>query len=132
MLYVSLISIVALSLLGALAYYLKKSGREPEQKTPLRTVDGECCGAHAVCEKDRLIAMQQEVVYFDDEELDTLSGRNAENYTSDELKMIEDVFYTLGEEDVAGWLCSLQLRNIKLPQYLKDEALLIVSERRRG
>jgi len=132
MLYVSLVSIVALSLLGAVAYYLKKSGREPEQKSPSRPVDSECCGAHAVCERDRLLTMQQEVVYFDDEELDVLAGKNSEDYTSEELKMIEDVFYTLRESDVAGWLCSLQLRNIKLPQYLKDEALLIVSERRRS
>ncbi len=44
--------------------------------------------------------------------------------------MLENVFYTLKEQDVAGWLGSLQLRNIQLPNNLRDEALLIVSERR--
>ena len=44
--------------------------------------------------------------------------------------MLNDVFYTLREQDVAGWLRSLQLRDIALPDELRDEALLIVSERR--
>jgi hypothetical protein len=32
------------------------------------------------------------------------------------------------ESDVVGWLKSLQLRNIELPEQLRDEALLIVQE----
>ena len=33
-------------------------------------------------------------------------------------------------EDVAGWVRSLQLRGIALPEGIKDEVLLIVRERR--
>ena len=41
-----------------------------------------------------------------------------------------DVLFTLQEVEVAGWLRSLQLRGINLPDELKDEAFLIVGERR--
>ncbi|MBR4971111.1 MAG: DUF1015 family protein, partial [Paludibacteraceae bacterium] len=41
-----------------------------------------------------------------------------------------NVFYTLKEFDVAGWLKSLQLRGVELPEKIKEEALLIISERR--
>ena len=34
------------------------------------------------------------------------------------------------EVEVAGWLRSLQLRGINLPDALKDEAFLIIGERR--
>ena len=33
-------------------------------------------------------------------------------------------------EDVAGWVRSLQLRGIALPDNIKDEVFLIVGERR--
>ena len=34
------------------------------------------------------------------------------------------------EKDVPGWVRSLQLRNIQLPADVREEALLIVVERR--
>lgn len=34
------------------------------------------------------------------------------------------------DDEVAGWVRSLQLRNISLPDALKDEVFLIVGERR--
>ena len=40
------------------------------------------------------------------------------------------MLYTLQEVEVAGWLRSLQLRQVNLPDALKDEAFLIVGERR--
>ncbi|MCD7710264.1 MAG: phospholipase, partial [Porphyromonadaceae bacterium] len=39
-------------------------------------------------------------------------------------------FYTLAPTDVAGWVRSLQLRNIALPDELKVEVLLVVGEQR--
>ena len=38
--------------------------------------------------------------------------------------------FILREVEVAGWLRSLQLRGINLPDALKDEAFLIIGERR--
>ena len=36
------------------------------------------------------------------------------------------------DEEVAGWVRSLQLRGIALPNALKDEVYLIIGERRSG
>ena len=46
------------------------------------------------------------------------------------MEMFRDVFYTMQETDVAGWVRSLQLRGINLPDNLKDEVFLIIGERR--
>jgi hypothetical protein len=93
-------------------------------------IPADCCGAHAVCERDSLLTKTTQIVYFDDEELDALQHKPLEQFSAQDLQMISDVFYTLREQDVAGWLRSLQLRDIALPDELRDEALLIVSERR--
>ena len=44
--------------------------------------------------------------------------------------LLAAVSKSLREVEVAGWLRSLQLRGICLPDELKDEAFLIVGERR--
>ena len=46
------------------------------------------------------------------------------------VEEFSEVLYTLREVEVAGWLRSLQLRGINLPDALKDEAFLIIGERR--
>lgn len=93
-------------------------------------MDEECCGAHEVCDKDSLLNADAVIVYYDDEELDALRGVNPGTFTPAQEKQMADIFYTLRESDVAGWLRSLQLRGIELPDELKEEALLIVRERR--
>ncbi len=107
----------------------------PSEKTntPLPTNESEgdeCCGEHLVCERDSLLTQDPDIEYYDDEELDILSGINTTEYTEEQIKMLQDVFYTLRESDVAGWVRSLQMRNIELTPELRDEALLIVRERR--
>ena len=91
----------------------------------------ECCGQHLVCERESLLQPNTEITYYDDEELDALSGKPAETYTQEETSQIEYVFHTLKEEEVAGWVRSMQLRNIALPQSVREEALLIIQERRK-
>ena len=111
----------------------RKKGAEanPQADHMVRVpVDDECCGRHAVCERESLLTTKPEIVYYDDEELDRLSGLSPEDYTSEDMRELNDVFTTLRSEDVVGWLRSLQLRNITLPEELRDEALMIVSERR--
>ena len=46
--------------------------------------------------------------------------------------MIRAVFDTLQAKDVPGWVRSIQLRNIQLPLDIREEALLIVIERRKA
>ncbi|MDO4190638.1 MAG: phospholipase [Bacteroidales bacterium] len=123
-----LIVILALVIAVVLVLLLvKKENLEPD-----KTVPDDCCGAHAVCERDRLLSSTDEIIYFDDEELDALAGKDPYTFTEEEYDMVEEVLFSLRESDVAGWLRSLQLRNIEIPNELKDEALLIVSERRSG
>ena len=42
------------------------------------------------------------------------------------------LLYTTLDIEVAGWVRSLQLRGIELPDDLKDEVFLIIGERRNG
>jgi hypothetical protein len=90
-----------------------------------------CCGRHEVCEHDSLLAaVSKHIEYYDDEELDRFRGIETGAYEDEAINEFREVLYTLQEIEVAGWLRSLQLRNINLPDTLKDEALLIVRERR--
>ena len=97
-----------------------------------RSVDDGCCGEHLVCERETLLQTNAQVEYYDDEELDTLIGIAAEDYTQEQYQMIREVFETLKASDVPGWVRSIQLRNIQLPLDIREEALLIVVERRKA
>lgn len=109
----------------------KKDTSAPEQTTPKPVVtDGECCGQHLVCERETLLQTNAQIEYYDDEELDALAGIAPEDYTEEQHQMMREVFDTLQEKDVPGWVRSLQLRNIQLPADIREEALLIVVERR--
>ena len=90
-----------------------------------------CCGQHLVCEKTSLAVVSDEIIYYDDEELDRFKGRNPEEYSSDEIEEFRDVLLTLMPEDVAGWARSISLRNIPLPPMVKDELLLFITELRK-
>ena len=89
-----------------------------------------CCGEHLVCERETLLQTNAKIEYYDDEELDTLAGIDPAEYSPAQLNLFRDVFSTLQEADVPGWCRSLQLRNIALPPDIREEALLIVRERR--
>ncbi|WP_455673532.1 phospholipase [Phocaeicola sp.] len=93
--------------------------------------DVECCGQHELCEKESLLAaVSKKVEYYDDEELDRFRGRTSDGYSEEEVEEFREIMYTCKEDEVAGWSRSLQLRNIELPDELKDELFLIVGERR--
>ena len=85
----------------------------------MRLQDMECCGQHEVCEKESLLAaVSKEIEYYEDEELDRFRGRAGDAYLPDEI------------DEVAGWVRSLQLREVELPDDLKDEVCMIVGELR--
>ena len=90
-----------------------------------------CCGQHEFCERDSLLAAaSRRIGYYDDEELDRFSETAADAYSEAAIEEFREVLYTLRTTDVAGWLRSLQLRRVNLPDALKDEAYLIVGEQR--
>lgn len=93
--------------------------------------DAECCGQHEICEKDSLLAaVSTQIEYYDDEDLDEYIGKDPDSYYPYRVDQFRDIFYTMQDVDVAGWVRSLQLRGINLPTELKDEIFLIIGERR--
>ena len=131
-------------------YYRKRDARraasEPERQGDAETevaerpVDAdakpkeeeseECCGMHAVCEKQSLSPVTSDFEYYDDEELDRFAGREPESYTSGETEEFRDILLTMRPEDVAGWSRSLQVRGVSLPLEVREELLMIVAEQR--
>lgn len=104
---------------------------ELDRMPEVKEVDVECCGQHEVCERDSLLAaVSKKIEYYDDEELDQFIGKAGDAYTEEETEMFRDVLYTTLDVEVAGWVRSLQLRGIELPDDLKDEVFLIIGERR--
>lgn len=106
----------------------------PDETSPLevtKEVPEECCGQHATCERDSLLAaVSKEIIYYEDEELDRFKGRESDEYSDEEAEEFANIFYELKEIEVAGWVRSLQLRQVALPEQLMDEVLLVVRERR--
>lgn len=135
------IIILAISLLGmltAIIGYVQqrihdkrvKEGKAVEEE-PVVEIEEECCGAHEMCERDSLLAaVSKSVEYYEDEDLDRFKERDSETYTEDEVAEFREVFYTLRETEIAGWVRSLQLRQIELPDDIKEEVLLVMRERR--
>lgn len=136
--WILIISLIALAVVAAMAGTIrnrrlqkKVESGELEAMPEVKEVDQECCGQHEVCEKESLLAaVSKKIEYYDDEELDRYIGVSPDAYTPEQEDEFRDVFYTMQSEDVAGWVRSLQLRGIALPEGIKDEVLLIVRERR--
>jgi hypothetical protein len=136
--WILIIGLVALAIVALTAGYIrnvlieKKIERGEMDSFPeVKDVDIECCGQHEVCEKESLLAaVSRRIEYYDDEELDRFKGRSSDSYTPDEVEEFSEVLYTTKEDEVAGWVRSLQLRGVSLPDELKDELFLIIGERR--
>ena len=134
---VVILILLAIICLGVVAAILQKSynwkiEEKKEQSASIQSLDG-CCGTHEICEKESLLAaVSKDIEYYDDEELDRFKGYSSNSYSSGEVQEFADVLYTLRSEEVAGWVRSLQLREIELPDQLKDEIVMIVGERRRS
>ena len=108
-----------------------QKGENIEMPSIVQPKDEECCGQHEVCEKDSLLAaVSKDIEYYDDESLDNYRGTPAEAYTPEQIEEFEEVLYTMRNDEVAGWVRSLQLRGIELPNAIKDEVFLIIGERR--
>ena len=114
-------------------YDLKSRARHPEsngkEESDVAEEDnhGEiCCGRHLVCEKPLSPKIGEKIIYYDDEELDRFAGRDADSYSPDEIDEVRDVMTTLLQEDIPGWVRSIQLRGINLPTPLRDELFMLL------
>ena len=117
------ISLIGLGVVAAIAGYFRNKKLqkmlergEISEIPEAQEIPEVCCGQHETCERDSLLAaVSKKIEYYNDEEA---------------VEEFSEVLYTLREVEVAGWLRSLQLRGINLPDVLKDEAFLIIGERR--
>ena len=71
---------------------------------------------------------KEEVMYFDDEELDRFKNRAADSYRIDEVDEFREVMATMRGDEVASWLNSLCSREINLPLSLRQEAIALVNK----
>lgn len=133
-----IIGIVVLGVVAAVAGYIRNrklqkmlERGEITEIPEAQEIPEECCGQHETCERDSLLAaVSKGIEYYDDEELDRFRGMDGAEYDEEAVNEFREVLYTLQEIEVAGWLRSLQLRGINLPDAIKDEAFLIIGERR--
>lgn len=135
----AVIALVGLALVAALIGWWQDRqrqrrialGLEVEEDPEYVAPEGGCCGMHMTCERDSLLAaVSTKVVYYDDEELDRYRGTREADYSPEAVEEFREVLISLDEDDVAGWVRSLQLREIAIPDALKAEIFLIIGENR--
>ena len=134
-----LVVLVTLSLAGRIMR--KKNGNDilPSQQEGATAVaaaapqeetedDGEeCCGEHEVCEKGKIKrALRTDIEYFDDEELDRFRGTQPDEYDDEAVEEFREVLYTMHPSEIEDWLKSLELREVALPDALKDELFMLL------
>lgn len=125
-----ILALIALGIVAAVFGWLRYRSM-PEEETIVNPIDMECCGQHEVCEKESLLAaISKQIEYYNDEELDSYRGRTSDSFSADETDAFREVLYTMRSDEVAGWVRSLQLRGIEVPDGIKDEVLMIINERR--
>lgn len=126
----AIIIIVGVVVLGIVAAVFSINQKEHEEKDVSLNNNG-CCGQHITCEKDSLLsAVSPKIEYYDDEELDEYKGFDATQYSNEEIEQFRDILETLKDDDVAGWVRSLQNREIGIPVEILDEIFLRVGENR--
>lgn len=86
-----------------------------------------CSGDNEKCEQTCMMeaAVKEEIEYFDDEELDCFKGRESNQYSDDEAEEFREVMETMNPAEVKAWNRSLILRQINMPDQIKDEYILL-------
>lgn len=131
---VLVIVLILILTIVAIAFLYKQNKRHREANPELY-VDAPtdprniaCCGAHEVCEAETLLTLSDEIIYYDDEELDAYRGINSDEYSSEQIDEFRDILLSLQPHEVAGWIKSLHLREIEMPSAVRDEALMITED----
>lgn len=101
--------------------------------TPAQGCNDEACGIRSICPSEQILVSQckREIIYYDDEELDSFAGREADGYTAEEEELWRDVLYTLQPGDLLGWGQSIKHRGLVMPASIQAEFLQLAAENRR-
>lgn len=127
-------ALLAIFAIGVIAFFvfsfIKKRSAEPaeEEEQPDHECDpGDQCGVSCFCDdKAMQRQMSEDIIYYEDEELDQYAGIAANDYSPEQIEQFSEVLTTLNPSEVPDWLHSLQLRGINLPADLKDEAAMMM------
>ena len=121
-------SLLILAIIAAIATKLtKKKEGEPDIVMPTSGDCSSCDGTDDKCEQVCMMeAAVKGVEYYDDEELDRFRGRPSDQYTDEEVEEFATVLYTIQPHEVKGWNRSLILREINLPNQIKDELITMI------
>ena len=128
---------------GVVLYLLDLRSRKkhPGQETDSRgdqpaapTCAESSCALHDMCPSEAIMqcAASNEIVYYDDEELDAFKGRGANDYNEAEIEQFRDVLYTLRPADLLGWEQSVTKRGIVLPASIRDEFIALYNDAKTG
>lgn len=123
-----IIALIALGIIAAVIGLLShnKDG-SPDVINNNTSSCASCDGFDPRCEQECMMeAATKPIEYFDDEELDKFKDRPSDKYSDDEVEMFREVLYTMKTEEVKEWCRSLTLRNISLPDQLKDEVFMMI------
>lgn len=128
-----LVGFIIVTILGfaIILFSKKKSAAQTEQEPQEEThqVASDCCGAHEICEFDASMFNDEQIIYFDDEELDVLRNVREDQLSAQQIDDIREVLYTLKTNEIGKWLTSLARRHIHLPTILQQEARQLMSEK---
>ena len=92
--WVLIVILLAFALVLMVFTYFGRKNKPDEEVIQIKE-NPECCGAHAVCERESLLNTENKIEYYDDEELDSLSGLSPEQYSEEQMELLSEVFYSL-------------------------------------
>ena len=126
--YIGIGALIVLALFAAITtLFTKKKEGEPDVVMPTSGDCSSCDGTDDKCEQVCMMeAATREIEYYDDEELDRFRGRQLNQYTDEEAEEFANILYTMQPQEAKGWNRSLILREINVPNQIKDELITMI------
>ena len=126
--YIGIGALIVLALFAAITtLFTKKKEGEPDVVMPTSGDCSSCDGTDDKCEQVCMMeAATREIEFYDDEELDRFRGRQSNQYTDDEAEEFANILYTMQPQEAKGWNRSLILREINVPNQIKDELITMI------
>ena len=127
-LYIGIGALIVLAFFAAITtLFTKKKEGEPDVVMPTSGDCSSCDGTDDKCEQVCMMeAATREIEYYDDEELDRFRGRQSNQYTDEEAEEFANILYTMQPQEAKGWNRSLILREINVPNQIKDELITMI------
>lgn len=126
--YIGIGALIVLALFAAITtLFTKKKEGEPDVVMPTSGDCSSCDGTDDKCEQVCMMeTATREIEYYDDEELDRFRGRQSNQYTDEEAEEFANILYTMQPQEAKGWNRSLILREINVPNQIKDELITMI------